>query len=47
MLTASFYDINQKILKKKKKKKGYFQNFSWFKFYIHKLCMIIWIGIAP
>ena len=30
ILTTSFYDINQKILTKN----GYFQNFSWFKFYI-------------
>ena len=43
ILTTSFYDMNQKILTKKK---GYFQNFSWFQFYIYKLCMIMCIGIA-
>ena len=26
---------------------AYFQNFSWFQFYIYKLCMIMCIGIAP
>ena len=26
--------------KKKKKKTTYFQNFSWFQFYVFKLCMI-------
>ena len=36
ILTASFYDMNQKILTKK----GYFQNFSWFQLYTYKLCMI-------
>ena len=24
-----------------------FQNFSWFQFYIYKLCMIMGIAIAP
>ena len=38
-----FYDINQKILTKG----CYFQNFSWFKFCIYKLCMIMDISIAP
>ena len=33
--------MNQKIYKKKKKKKAYFQNFSWFWFCIFKLCMIM------
>ena len=35
--------MNQKILQKK----GNFQNFSWFQFYVYKLCMIMCIGIAP
>ena len=26
---------------------GYFQNFSWFQFYVYKLCIIMCIGIAP
>ena len=26
--------------------KAYFQIFSWFWFYVHKLCMIMCIGIA-
>ena len=26
-------------------KKGYFQNFSCFQFYVYKLCMIMYIGI--
>ena len=30
-----------------KKKKGYFQNFSWFQFYVYKSCMIMCTGIAP
>ena len=30
-----------------KQKKAYFQNFSWFNFYVYKLCMIMCIGIAP
>ena len=38
ILTTSFYDMNQKILTKKK---AYFQNFSWFQFYVYKLCMIL------
>ena len=29
-----------------KSNKGYFQNFSWFQFYVYKLCMIMCIGIA-
>ena len=35
--------MNQKILTKKKKKGGlcYFQNFSWFQFYVYKICMMI------
>ena len=45
-----FYDMNQKILTKKKKK-SYFQNFSWFQFYIYSLLthdyLIMCIGIAP
>ena len=28
-------------------KKGYFQHFSWFQFYVYKLCMITCIDIAP
>ena len=32
--------MNQKILTKN----AYFQNFSWFQFYIYKLCMIMFIG---
>ena len=31
----------------KKKKKGNFQNFSSFTFYVYKLCMIMCISIAP
>ena len=40
----SFHDMDQIIYKKKKK--AYFQNFSWFQFYIYELCMIkmrIWL----
>ena len=33
-------DINQK-------KKAYFQNFSWFQFYVLKLCMIMCISLLP
>ena len=52
MVSGLFHDMHQKILtkKKKKKKKGkkvYLQNFSWFQFYVYKLCMIMCIGIAP
>ena len=36
--------MNQKIYKLKK---AYFQKFSWFQFYIYKLCTIMFIGIAP
>ena len=43
-LVTSFYDMNQKILTKTT---TYFQNFSWFQFYVYKLCMIVCIGIAP
>ena len=43
ILTTSFYNMNQKILTKK----VYFQIFSWFQFYIYKLCMIMCIVIAP
>ena len=43
ILTISFYDINQKILRKK----DYFQNFSWFQFSVCKLCMIMYISTAP
>ena len=38
-----FYDINQKIFTRN----GYFQNFSWFKFFVYKLWMIMCIGNAP
>ena len=49
--TTSLYDMTCRILaktkqnknkKQNKKKKGYFQNFSWFPFDISKLCMIMW-----
>ena len=33
--------------KKKNLKNPEFQNLSWFQFYLHKLSMIMWIGIAP
>ena len=33
---TSFHDKNWKIWKK-----GYFQNFSWFQFFVCKLCMIL------
>ena len=36
--------MNQKL---KKKKKSYFQNFSWFQFYVFTLCMIMLCFIAP
>ena len=32
-----FYGMNQKI----STKRAYFQNFSWYQFYVFKLCMII------
>ena len=32
---------------KKKNPEGYFQNFSWFLFYVDKLCMIMCTCIAP
>ena len=43
VLTTSFYDKNWKILMRK----ADFQNFSLFKFFIYKLCMIMCIDIAP
>ena len=30
-----------------KQQKGYFQNFSWFQFYVYKVCMIMYTGTAP
>ena len=45
ILTTSFYDINQKILRKK----GYFQNFSWFWLclYLSMPLTLLWpIGVA-
>ena len=38
-----FLWLNQTIFTKK----GYFQNFSGFQFYVHKLCTIMCIRIAP
>ena len=43
LLFASFYDKNWKIFMKK----VYFQNFSWFQYFVYKLCMIMCIDIAP
>ena len=43
ILTGSFYDINQKILRQK----GYFRNFSWFSFSVCQLCMNMYISTAP
>ena len=43
ILTASFYDINQKILTRK----SYYQNFSEFQFLVYQLCMIMCTGTAP
>ena len=43
ILTTSFYDKNQKI----ETKKADFQNFSWFQFYIFKLCMIMCVSLPP
>ena len=43
ILSTSFYDINQKILRKK----DHFLNFSWFWFPVCKLCMIMYISTAP
>ena len=28
-------------------KKAYFQNFSWFKFYVFKLCMVMCVSLLP
>ena len=28
-------------------KKVYFQNFSWFQYFVYKLSMIMYIDIAP
>ena len=43
ILTTYFYDMDQKILTQN----GFFQNFSWFQFYVYKLSMIMCTGIAP
>ena len=28
-------------------KKAYFQNFSWFQFYVFMLCMIMYVSLLP
>ena len=43
ILTTFFYGKNQKI----ETKNAYFQNFSWFQFYIFKLYMIVCVSLLP
>ena len=38
-----FYDKNRTIFTQK----FYFQNFSWFQYFVYKLCMLMCIGISP
>ena len=50
MLKGIVSDSNNMILRHESEdinRKGYFQNFSWFQFYVYKFCMIICIVIIP
>ena len=43
IVATSFYDKTRTILMQK----DYFQNFTWFQYFVNKLCMIMCINIAP